>query len=101
MSTQIGTQLKVPTTGSTGALGRKQAEFATYRVYDAPVVEGGQPVWFANISFLKENKETGEFYLQQLVDVGLHHSFMSADETLDRPTTSKENIASRFAQLKA
>lgn len=93
-------KLAAPTTGST--LGKKaQAEFVTYKVYDVPATEGAQPVWFANISFLKEQKESGEFYLQQLVDIGIHHSFMSAEEQVDRPTVSKESIASRFAKLKA
>lgn len=82
-------------------LGSKTAEFVTYKVYDEPAVEGGQPIWFANISFLKANKAEGEFYLNKLVEVGVHHSFLSADEVADRPVVTTDSIASRFAKLGA
>ena len=99
MSTQE-LKLVAPTSGA--KLGSKsQAEFVTYKVYDEPAIEGGQPVWFANISFLKANKAEGEFYLNKLVEVGVHHSFISADEQMDRPVTTTDSIASRFAKLGA
>lgn len=95
-------KLSVPTSGATlGTSRRPQAEFVTYKIYDEPVAEGAQPVWFANISFLKEQKDVGEFYLTKLVEAGVHHSFMSAEEQTDRPTVSKDSIASRFAKLGA
>lgn len=93
-------KLAVPTTGATLGKG-KTAEFATYKIYDEPAIEGGQPIWFANISFLKDQKEAGEFYLNKLVEVGLHHSFITADEQLDRPIVTTESIASKFAKLMA
>ena len=97
MSTEL--KLAVPTTGST--LGRKQAEFATYKTYMAPANENGNPIWFSNMSFLKENKETGEEYLQNLVDNGLLHSFVSAETETERVTVSKSDIANIFAKLKS
>jgi len=99
MSTQ---ELKLVAPASGAKLsGAKQAEFVTYKIYDEPQVEGGQPIWFANISFLKANKAEGEFYLNKLVEVGVHHSFISADEQMDRPVVTTDSIASRFAKLGA
>ena len=97
MSTEL--KLAVPTIGST--LGRKQqAEFSTYKIYMAPAVEGGNPTWFSNISFLKENKVTGEEYLQGLIDNGLLHSFVSAETEIERTQVSSNDIAKMFAKLK-
>ena len=95
------TELKiaVPTSGAT--LGKKQAEFATYKTYMAPAIDGGQPIWFSNMSFLKENKETGETYLQGLVDCGLLHSFVSAETETERIQVSSNDIANIFAKLKS
>ena len=99
MSTQE-LKLVAPVTGT--KLGNKsQAEFVTYKSYDEPAIEGGQPVWFANISFLKANKAEGEFYLNKLVEVSVHHSFISAEEQMDRPVVTTDSIASRFAKLGA
>ena len=97
MSTEL--KLAVPTSGAT--LGRKQAEFATYKTYMAPAIDGGNPIWFSNMSFLKENKETGETYLQGLVDNGLLHSFVSAETETERVQVSSNDIANIFAKLKA
>lgn len=95
-------ELKLVAPASGAKLGAtKQAEFVTYKVYDEPAVEGGQPIWFANISFLKDQKAAGEFYLNKLVEVGLHHSFISADEQMDRPVVTTDSIASKFAKLGA
>lgn len=97
MSTEL--RLAVPTTGST--LGRRQPEFSTYKIYMAPAIEGGNPVWFSNMSFLKENQETGKEYLQGLIDNGLLHSFVSAETEIERTQVSSSDIANIFAKLKA
>lgn len=101
MSTQTNTgdlRIQVPTTGQ--ALGsKKQAEFVTFKIYDMPKVEGGQPIWFANISFLKEQKEVGEVYLNKLVEAGIHNSFVSAEEEVKRDVVTVEDINSRFAKF--
>ena len=102
MSTQTNNtgdlRIQVPTTGAT--LGsKKQAEFVTFKIYDMPRVEGGQPIWFANISFLKEQKEVGEAYLNKLVEVGIHHSFVSAEEEVKREAITVEDVNSRFAKF--
>lgn len=93
--------LKLPTSGSTNSSGSyaSNENFVTYKVYDAPAVEGGQPIWFANISFAKEQKEVAELYLQGLVDCGIHHSFLSAEERIDRVVTSADQVKARFAKL--
>lgn len=88
--------LKLPTQGSTNS---SNENFVTYKVYDAPAVEKGQPIWFANISFAKEQKEVAELYLQGLVDCGIHHSFLSAEERIDRVVTSADQVKARFAKL--
>lgn len=92
-------RIAVPSVGAT--LGRKQAEFATYKTYMAPTIEGGQPIWFSNMSFLKENKETGEAYLQGLVDNGLLHSFVSAEVETERIQVNSSDIANIFAKLRS
>ena len=96
----MSNELQLPTSRKSTPANSAE-NFVTYKVYDEPTVEGGQPIWFANISFAKESKETAELYLQQLVDCGIHHSFLNADEKLDRQATTKEQVLSRFAKLKA
>ena len=97
----MSSELQLPTSRKSTTGSANPDNFITYKVYDEPAVEGGQPIWFANISFAKNNKETAELYLQQLVDCGIHHSFLNADEKLDRQATTKEQVLSRFAKLKA
>ena len=94
-------ELQLPTSRKSTTGSANHENFITYKVYDEPAVKDGQPIWFANISFAKEQKEVAELYLQGLVDCGIHHSFLNADEKLDRVVTSKEQVLSRFAKLKA
>ena len=79
--------------------GARQSDYEAYAAKTGVDVVGlDQSV---DISFAKENKETAELYLQQLVDCGIHHSFLNADEKIDRQATTKEQVLNRFAKLKA
>mgnify|MGYP003592183491 CR=1 FL=1 len=95
----MSNELQLPTSRKSNAGANSAENFVTYKVYDAPNTEGGQPIWFANISFAKEQKEVAELYLQGLIDCGIHHSFLSAEEKVDRVVTSADQVKARFAKL--